>query len=165
MLVPSRQSRCGLCRAVRAKLVGDQNIRRKTLFLKQLAYEFHGRSLVASPLHKEVENLAFVVNRAPQPELRPPITTAISSRCWPRTPAAKLTSERRPEFQYPSPHRFAGPIQSALREQILDVAITERETHIEPNGVPDDGGRKLAASKGDRHAQSYPASGCALPFA
>ena len=72
LFVPSRQSHCGLCRAVRAKLVGDQNIRRKTLFLKQLAYEFHGRSLVASPLHKEVENLAFVVNRAPQPELPSP---------------------------------------------------------------------------------------------
>ena len=55
LLVPSRQSHCGLCRAVRAKLVGDQNIRREALFLKQLAHEFHGCSLVASPLHKEVE--------------------------------------------------------------------------------------------------------------
>jgi len=72
LFVPSRQSHCGLCRAVRAKLIGDQNIRREALFLKQLAHEFHGCSLVASPLHKEVENLAFVVNRAPQPELPSP---------------------------------------------------------------------------------------------
>jgi hypothetical protein len=31
------------------------------------------------------------------------------------------------------------------------VAIAERETHIEPNGVPDDRGRKLVAGKRDRH--------------
>jgi hypothetical protein len=37
-----------------------------------------------------------------------------------------------PELQDPSPHRFVGDIQSALCEQILDVAITERETHIKP---------------------------------
>jgi len=30
------------------------------------------------------------------------------------------------------------------------VAIAERETHIEPNGVPDDRGRKLVAGKRDR---------------
>ena len=76
LFVPSRQSHCGLCRAVRAKLIGDQNIRREALFLKELAHEFHGCSLVASPLHKEVENLAFVVNRAPEPELPAPMMTA-----------------------------------------------------------------------------------------
>ena len=66
-------------------------------------------------------------------------------RRWSRASTAKFSGEHRPEFQYPSPHRFVGGIQSALREQILDVAITERETHIEPNGVPDDRGRKLVA--------------------
>jgi len=69
LLVPSRQSHCGLCRAVRAKLIGHQNIRRKALFLKQLAHQFQGCSLVAPWLHQQIENLAFVVNRAPQPEL------------------------------------------------------------------------------------------------
>ena len=133
LLVPSRQSQCGLWRAVRAKLIGHQNIRREALFLKQLAHEFHGCSLVAPPLHKEVENLAFVVNRAPEPELpaRDHYGHLIEmpSRCWPRASAAKFSGEHRPEFQYPSPHRFVGDIQSALSEQILDVAITERETH------------------------------------
>src|SRR5271166_3401707 len=69
LLVPSRQSHCGLCRAVRAKLIGHQNIRRKALFLKQLAHQFQGCSLVAPWLHQQIENLAFVVNPAPEPEL------------------------------------------------------------------------------------------------
>ena len=39
------------------------------MFLEQLAHQFHGRSLDASSLHQQVENFAFVVNCAPQPEL------------------------------------------------------------------------------------------------
>jgi len=45
---------------------------------------------------------------------------------------AKFSGEQRPEFQNSSPHRFIGDIQTALREQIFDVAIAERETDIEP---------------------------------
>src|SRR5580704_1760466 len=123
-LVASRQSDFGLCRAVRAKLVGHQNIRREALFLEQLAHEFHGCSLVAPALHKKVENLAFVVNRAPEPELpardRHGHLIEMPPRGWPRASTAKFSGEQGPEFQYPSPHRFVGDIQSALGEQILD---------------------------------------------
>jgi hypothetical protein len=37
--------------------------------------------------------------------------------------------------------------ETALREQIFDVAIAEGETDIEPNGVPDDRRRELVAGK------------------
>ena len=47
---------------------------------------------------------------------------------------------------------------------IFDLAIAERETHIEPNGVPDDRGRKLVAGKRDRHPPFYPANRDALPL-
>src|SRR6185312_12445525 len=78
------------------------------------------------------------------------------TRRRPRASTAKFSGERRSEFQYPSPHRFVGDIQIALRKQIFDVAIAERETHIQPNGVPDDRRRELMAGKRDRHAPSYP---------
>src|SRR6516165_10446805 len=62
-----------LCRAdlaaVRAQPVGHQHFGCEALLLKQLAHQFHGCSLVAPSLHQEVENLAFVVNSAPEPEL------------------------------------------------------------------------------------------------
>ena len=80
------------------------------------------------------------------------------------TSAAKFLGEQRPEFQNPSPRCFVGDIQAALREQILDVAIAERETEMEPNGVPDHCRRELVAGKRDRHAPSYPANHNALPL-
>ena len=51
----------------------------------------------------------------------------------------------RPEMIYPPSLRFVGHVQPTLSEQIFDVAIAKRETHIEPNGVPDDRRRKLMA--------------------
>ena len=154
-----RQSDLGPCRAVRAKLVGHQNIGCEALFLEQLAHQLHGCSLVAPSLHKQVENLTFVVNRAPQPKLparnHHGHLVEMPSRRWPRASTAKFLSEQWAELQDPSPHRFVGDIQTALREQIFDVSIAERETHIKPNGVPDDSGRKLVAGKRDSHPPSY----------
>jgi hypothetical protein len=96
--VASRQSDFGLCRAVRAQLVGHQNIRREALFLKQFAHQFHGCSLVAPSLHKQIENLAFVVNRAPQPELptrnRHGHLVEMPLRRRPRASAPKFSGEQ-----------------------------------------------------------------------
>jgi hypothetical protein len=36
---------------------------------------------------------------------------------------AKFSGEQRPELQYAPPHRFAGDIETALGEQIFDVAM------------------------------------------
>jgi hypothetical protein len=65
----SRQSEFGLGRTVRAQLVGHQRLRREALLLEQLAHQFHCCSLVAPSLHEQIEDLTFVVNRAPQPKL------------------------------------------------------------------------------------------------
>ena len=121
----------------------------KPCFFKQFPQQFHRCSLVAPSLHKKVENLAFVVDRAPQPELparnrHGHLIEMPLCRC-PRASAAKFLGEQWPELQYPSPQRLVGDIQAALREQIFDVAIAEGETEIEPNGVPDDRRRKLMA--------------------
>ena len=41
----------------------------EALFLEQLAHQFHRCGFIAPSLHEPVENLVFVVNRAPEPEL------------------------------------------------------------------------------------------------
>jgi hypothetical protein len=138
------------------------------LFLEQLAHQFHRCSLIAPSLHKEIENLAFVVNSALEPELPPRDRHGhlieMRPRGWPQASTPKFSGEQQLEPQYPSSHRFVGDIQTALPKQMFD-AIAERETHIQPTGVPDDRRRELMAGKRGRHAPSYPTTGCALTFA
>ena len=57
LVMASREPNFGLCRAVRAQLVGHQRIGREPLFLEQLAHQFHRCSFIAPSLHKEVEEL------------------------------------------------------------------------------------------------------------
>src|ERR1700737_1107263 len=94
--VASRQSHFGLCRAVRAQFVGHQHIGCEAVFLVQLAHQFHSRSLITPWLHQQIENLAFVVNRAPEPELpardRYGHLVEMPARRWPRTTTAKFSA-------------------------------------------------------------------------
>src|SRR5208282_2308369 len=119
------------------------------LFLVQLAHQFHGCSLIAPSLHEQIENLAFFVYRAPQPEL--PAANdhghlvEMPLRRWPRASTAKFSGEQRPKYQDPPPDRFVGDFQPALGQQIFDAAIAEFEANIEPNDVPDDRRRELMA--------------------
>jgi hypothetical protein len=69
----------------------------KPCFFKQFPQQFHPCSLAAPSLHKKVENLAFVVDRAPQPELPPRnryghLIEMPLRRC-PRASAAKFSGE------------------------------------------------------------------------
>jgi hypothetical protein len=119
-------------------------------------------------LHQQIENLAFIVDGSPQPK-RPTrnhhghlVEMPSRRRLWAST--AQFSGETRPELQDPRSHRFVGDIQPTLGEQIFDVAIAERETHIEPNGVPDNRRRKPVAGKRDHHPPSYPANRDALPL-
>ncbi len=134
----------------------------KPCFLSSLRISFTAAALSRRRCTSRIENLTFVVNGAPRPEL--PARDyyghliEMPSRRWPRASGAKFSGEQRPELQDPSRHRFVGDVQPALREQIFDVAIAKRETYIEADGVPDDRGRKLVAGKRDRHLPSYPAN-------
>ncbi len=123
----------------------------------------------APSFHEQVENLAFVATRAPEPELRARDRyghlVKMPSRRWPRVSTAKLSGEQGPELQDPSPHRLVGDIQTSLSKQIFDVAIDERETNVELDGMPDYRRRKLMASKRDRHPPPYPSNGLAPRFA
>jgi hypothetical protein len=66
--VASRQSRFGLRCGLGTQLVSHQHVGRGAVPFEQLAHQFHRRSLVASPLHQQIENLAFVVDRSPESE-------------------------------------------------------------------------------------------------
>src|SRR3954464_5661209 len=54
---------------VAAQLVGDQHTRRLPLLLHELAEQAFGGFLVAPALDQDIENEAFLVDRAPEPVL------------------------------------------------------------------------------------------------
>ena len=68
LLMASRQSQFGLRCGIRTQFVSHQHVGREAVPFEQPAHQFHGGSLVASPLHEQIENLAFIVNRSPKPE-------------------------------------------------------------------------------------------------
>ncbi len=43
-----------------------------------------------------------------------------------------------PELQHPPPHRLARDVETALRQQILNVAVAQGEAEIDPYCVLDD---------------------------
>src|SRR5215217_6090010 len=66
----------------------------------------------------------------------PPITTAISFEvppvAWPGAEPTEVASESWPELENPAPNRLIGHVEPALRQELLHVAIAQREAEIEP---------------------------------
>ena len=54
--------------------------------------------------------------------------------------------DRRSEFQYPTPDGFIGDVEPPLGEELLDIAITQREAQVEPDRMLDDHRRKAMAT-------------------
>jgi hypothetical protein len=94
----SREAEFRLLSTVGSQLVGHEHLWREAFLLKQPTHELKGRSLVASPLHDQVENLALAVHRSPEPELladdRDGHLVAMPLRGRARATAAKLLSKK-----------------------------------------------------------------------
>jgi hypothetical protein len=64
---------------------------------------------------------------------------------WPRATPAQPSGDRS-ELQHPTSHCFVGEVEPTLGEQILHVAVAQREAEIEPNRVLDNRRRKAVAA-------------------
>src|SRR5271156_3191944 len=106
LLVARRQAQLRLGRSIGAELIGDKRLGREALLPEQFAHELRSRPCVAPPLHKEIENLALVVDCPPEPEPfaadqdRHLVEMPLGG--WPMTSAAKFPGEQLPELQHPS---------------------------------------------------------------
>src|SRR5258707_1862055 len=129
------------CSSVGAKFVGRQQFRHKALFPEQLAHQPECRALVAAALNQHVENFALVIDGAPQvhPLARdandhfvemPPV-----ARAW--AGVSEPARKTGPELQNPAPHRLIGNLQASLGQELLNVAVAQCESEIEPNCVLD----------------------------
>jgi hypothetical protein len=89
-------------RSVGSQPVGHQYVRRKALLLEQSAHELRSCLGVASPLHEKIESLAFVIDRAPEPEPSAADQNRhfveVPLRGWPWTSASKSFANNGPNF-------------------------------------------------------------------
>jgi hypothetical protein len=80
-------------------------------------------------------------------------------------PVPEFPRDDRAEFQYPTPNRLIGEVETALGQELLDVAIAQREPQIEPDRMLNDRRREAMPAIGeDCHAQSYLAAMSATPL-
>src|SRR5204863_6359624 len=92
--------------AVRAQLVSRHRLRREALLAEQLAHELDGCAFVPSALNKDFENLAFMIDRAPQVHMLPgdpdDDLVEMPAIARPRTAPPQPACDNRPEFQHPA---------------------------------------------------------------
>ena len=137
-------------RTVGAQLVGDQQLRCEALFLEQLAHQPECRLCISPTLNEHVEDLALVVDGAPQvhPLAGDPndhlVELPSRARAWAALP--QLARDQRAEFQHPAPHRLIGDVEPALGEQFLHVSLAQGEAEIKPDRVLNNFGREAMAA-------------------
>ena len=90
--------------------------------LEQLAKEPFGRSLIATGLDQDIENITILIHGAP--EIVPLISVLL----------AKLAA--------PLPNRFIRHENATREEEFFHIAVAETKAKIEPDGMADDLGRK-----------------------
>jgi hypothetical protein len=112
LLMRAGQAKVPEGRCVGAQLVGDQQFRRETVLPEQLAHQPERRVLVASALNQHIEDLALMIDSAPQ--VHPLagysddhlVEVPSLARAWAGPPEPSCNPG--PEFQHPAPHRFIG---------------------------------------------------------
>src|SRR5881392_3143737 len=89
--------------AVRAQLVSRHRLRHEALLAEQFAHELDGCAFIPSALNQDFENLALMINRAPQGHMLAgdPDDHLIEmpAIARPRTASAELSRDHRSEFQ------------------------------------------------------------------
>lgn len=92
-------------------------------------------------LHEDVERLSVLVDGAPEPV---PLAThahrhLIEMPCAPAAclPPAQLVGVLGAEVGDPATHRLVAHLNAALHEELFHVAVAERETKVEADGVGD----------------------------
>lgn len=120
-----------------------------SLPLQKVPQELKGRRPVATRLDDGIEDFTLVVDCAPEiVELTPDPNedfVQMPPIRRPRTSPADLAGVGATELKRPTAHLLGRDIDAAFGEQVLIIAIAQREPEIQPDGVLDDHGRKAAA--------------------
>jgi Transposase IS116/IS110/IS902 family len=114
--------------------------------LQQLAHQPERRRLVSALLEQHVENLAFIIYRAP--EIHPCPANAdhhlveMPARRWVHPRATKRLCNANAKFERPAADRLMADVDTAFSQQILDIAKAHRKAEIEPHRMSNHNSRK-----------------------
>jgi hypothetical protein len=137
-------------RAVGAQLASRHLLRREAL----LAEEPDGCALVPSALNQDLEDLALMIDRAPQVHMLAGNSddhfVEMPAIAWSRTAPPQSPSNRRSEFEYPTANAHVRDVERTLGKQFLNIAIAQSEAQVEPNRVLNHGRRETVPAIGDR---------------
>lgn len=131
-------------RAVGAKLIGDECRWREALHLQQFSHQPNRGLRVPAGLNQEILDFAFAFAVHGTSEIESPpsdhddhlIQAPPFGRSWPPTPDPPPIGPT--EFQDPPSNCLIRDVETTLGKQILNVPIAQRETAMEPDGMPDD---------------------------
>ena len=135
--------------AVAPEAIGDKAVRDTAAPLEQLAKEPRGGVAIPTGLEQDVDDLAILVDGPP--EVLTPAANGHEEFVqmprvtdWPRaTPDAPYVGHTKDLA--PLPNGLVRHGDAALGKQVFDVAETEGETVVEPDGVADNRGREPVA--------------------
>ena len=128
--------------AIRAQIVRDQSMGDEPAFLQEFAHQFQCAMLVSLGLDQHVEDLALGVDGAPQidnaaGDLEINLVK-MPSRVRLGASLAQVCRDHRPKMVHPAPNRFIRDRDSALRQQIFNVAEAQGELKIQPDRLLND---------------------------
>jgi hypothetical protein len=141
--------------AVRPQAIGGDRLWR-AVALQRLLYEAQGSRLVAGFGNVALEDLALVVDRAPQVhhlavhldvhliEMPSPVFEAPHAA---DPLPADVGGEQRTEPVPPVPHRFMTDVDAALEQEVFDVAQAQRKPHVHHHDEADHLRRRVESAK------------------
>src|ERR1700709_443125 len=128
--------------AIAAQLVGHNHPRLILPTRQQPFEEALGCLAIAPRLNEDIEHNAILIDGAPEVVLHALdadedlVHVPLVARPWPTPPQA--VGETRSELLAPASHRLVGDDDTAFRQDQLDIAQTEAENVVQPDGVADD---------------------------
>jgi hypothetical protein len=142
-----------LCRAIRAKLIGDYPFGSKAISLHQRDQQALGRPFVAALLQDFFENGAMLINCAPEPELGSSAFhhdfVQIPNIAGARLSPPQIASDLGSEHGYPTTDRLIGNVDPTLEQHFLNFTQAQVKPQVKPNCVSNDLRRKPVTLEAD----------------
>src|SRR5215471_9518493 len=131
-----------LGRAVALQLIGDNDAWDVLQPLEQLTKELLRRLLVPAALHQNIQHVVVLIDGAPQVMALPvdgqkhfvqvPLVT------WPGSSVLQLIGVCLSKLEAPLADGLVGHIDAAFEQQLLHVAVAQREAIVKPDPMADD---------------------------